>query len=153
MLGARSRIACRWAGVLNRMHDMLRPYSANLRGRTSRRVSPVADRLALDSGTVDQTPSPGQTVSSRVLTIPNLLSMFRLVMVPVFLVLVIGGNDVLALIVLVVASATDFLDGVLARRLGQITRLGQLLDPAADRLFIFATLIGLAARDIVPWWL
>jgi cardiolipin synthase len=92
-------------------------------------------------------------MSSRVLTIPNLLSMFRLAMVPVFLVLVIGGNDVLALIVLVVSSATDYLDGVLARRLDQVTRLGQLLDPAADRLFIFATLIGLAARDIVPWWL
>jgi cardiolipin synthase len=92
-------------------------------------------------------------MSSRVLTIPNLLSMFRLAMVPVFLVLVIGGNDVLALVVLVVSSVTDFLDGVLARRLGQVTRLGELLDPAADRLFIFATLIGLAARDIVPWWL
>src|SRR5690606_19787545 len=91
--------------------------------------------------------------SSRVFTIPNLLSLFRLAMVPVFLVLVINGEDVLALVILVVSSATDFLDGVLARRLNQITRLGQLLDPAADRLFIFATLIGLAVREIVPWWL
>src|SRR5690554_2864098 len=74
-------------------------------------------------------------------------------MVPVFLVLVIAGEDVFALVILVVSSATDFLDGVLARRLGQVTRLGQLLDPAADRLFIFATLIGLAVRDMVPWWL
>ncbi len=98
----------------------------------------------------------GQTsrqVSSRIFTIPNILSFVRLALVPVFLVLVIVGEDLLALIVLVVSSATDFLDGVLARRLDQITRLGQLLDPAADRLFIFATLIGLAIRGIVPWWL
>jgi len=88
-----------------------------------------------------------------VLTIPNVLSMFRLALVPVFLMLLVDGSDVFALIVLVVASATDFLDGVLARRLDQVTRLGQLLDPAADRLFIFAALIGLAIRDIVPWWL
>lgn len=92
-------------------------------------------------------------VSSRILTVPNVLSFFRLVLVPVFLVLVIVGEDVWALVILVVSSATDFLDGVLARRLNQVSRLGQLLDPAADRLFIFATLIGLAVRGIVPWWL
>lgn len=92
-------------------------------------------------------------VSSRILTIPNVLSFVRLGLVPIFLVLVIVGEDLLALIVLVISSATDFLDGVLARRLNQVSRLGQLLDPAADRLFIFATLIGLAVRGIVPWWL
>lgn len=111
----------------------------------------------LDWRIVDQTPPTPQTprsaLSSRVITIPNLLSLFRLAMVPVFLWLVIGGEDVFALVILVASSATDFLDGLLARRLNQVTRLGQLLDPAADRLFIFATLIGLAAREIVPWWL
>jgi cardiolipin synthase (CMP-forming) len=55
--------------------------------------------------------------------------------------------------VLVVASFTDLLDGYLARRLRQVTRLGQLLDPAADRLYIFAALVGLAANDLVPWWI
>lgn len=84
---------------------------------------------------------------------PNVLSLIRLALVPVFLVLVILGHDVAALIVLIVSSLTDYLDGILARRLNQVTRLGQLLDPAADRLFIFATLIGLAIRGIVPWWL
>ena len=83
---------------------------------------------------------------------PNILSFARLLLVPVFLVLVITGEDVFALVVLVVSSATDFLDGLIARRFGLITRLGQLLDPAADRLFIFATIIGLAVREIVPWW-
>ncbi|MBB5632069.1 cardiolipin synthase [Cryobacterium mesophilum] len=92
-------------------------------------------------------------VSSRIFTVPNILSFIRLALVPVFLVLVIMGYDIPALIVLVVSSITDFLDGVLARRLDQVSRLGQLLDPAADRLFIFATLIGLAVRGIVPWWL
>jgi cardiolipin synthase len=92
-------------------------------------------------------------VSSRVLTLPNLLSLSRLLLVPVFLLLLIQGEDAAALVVLVISSATDFLDGFLARRLNQITRLGQLLDPAADRLYIFAALIGLAVRELVPWWL
>lgn len=92
-------------------------------------------------------------VSSRIVTIPNILSLIRLALVPLFLMLILVGQDVAALVVLVVSSATDFLDGVLARRLNQVTRLGQLLDPAADRLFIFATLIGLAFRGAVPWWL
>jgi cardiolipin synthase len=92
-------------------------------------------------------------VSSRVWTIPNVLSFFRLALVPVFLTFVIVGQDALALLVLVVASVTDFLDGYLARRLGQISRLGQLLDPAADRLYIFAALVGLAWREVIPWWL
>ena len=63
------------------------------------------------------------------------------------------GDYVAALIILIVASLTDLLDGYLARRLGQVTRLGQLLDPAADRLYIFAALIGLAANELVPWWI
>lgn len=91
-------------------------------------------------------------VSTRVLTVPNILSFFRLLLVPVFLVFIIAGQDFLALLVLVFSSITDYLDGVIARRFKQITRLGQLLDPAADRLFIFATLIGLTIRGIIPWW-
>jgi cardiolipin synthase len=92
-------------------------------------------------------------VSGRVLTVPNILSFLRLALVPVFLLLILGGYDAYALLVLVVSSITDFLDGQIARRFDQISRLGQLLDPAADRLFIFAALIGLAARDVIPWWL
>jgi cardiolipin synthase len=92
-------------------------------------------------------------VSSRVLTIPNLLSFFRLGLVPIFLWFVIVGWDAWALLVLIVASITDFFDGFLARRLGQVSRLGELLDPAADRLYIFAALIGLAWRELLPWWL
>jgi cardiolipin synthase len=107
-------------------------------------------RPSLDSCLV----KPDEPVlSSKVLTVPNVLSFLRLGLVPVFLVLIVRGEDALALVVLVVSSVTDYLDGVIARRFDQITRLGQLLDPAADRLFIFAALIGLAVREILPWWL
>jgi cardiolipin synthase len=92
-------------------------------------------------------------VSTRVWTVPNVLSMIRLALVPVFLALVMLERDVLALLVLVVSVVTDYLDGVIARRFRQITRLGQLIDPAADRLFIFAAILGLAFRDVIPWWL
>ena len=92
-------------------------------------------------------------MSSRILTVPNVLSFIRLAMVPVFLVLILRGQDGYALLVLVISSITDYLDGLIARTFRQISRLGQLLDPAADRLFIFAALIGLAARGVIPWWL
>jgi len=97
--------------------------------------------------------APENEVSSRILTVPNVLSFIRLLLVPVFLVLLIDGQDVLALIVLVISSVSDFLDGLIARHFNQVSRLGQLLDPAADRLYIFAALIGLAVRGILPWWL
>lgn len=96
---------------------------------------------------------PGQEISSAVLTVPNLVSLVRLALVPVFAVLIVVGQDVWALGVLAFSGFTDWLDGVLARRLNQVTRLGQVLDPAADRLFILVSLVGLAWRDIVPLWL
>ena len=91
--------------------------------------------------------------SSRVFTIPNLISFARLALVPVFLWFVIDGAYLGALIVLIVASLSDALNGWLARKLNQISNLGILLDPIADRLYILAALIGLAVRQIVPWWL
>jgi len=98
-------------------------------------------------------PRSSPEISDRVWTVPNILSFIRLGLVPFFLYFIITAQDALALIVLVFSSLSDFLDGLIARRFNQITRLGQLLDPAADRLFIFAALIGLAARDVIPWWL
>jgi cardiolipin synthase len=92
--------------------------------------------------------------ADRVLTIPNLLSALRLAGVPLFLWLLLGPQaDVAAIVVLALSSFTDWLDGVLARRLGQYSRLGELLDPAADRLYVLAALIGLVLRNIIPWWL
>lgn len=87
------------------------------------------------------------------LTAPNMLSVLRLAGVPVFLWLLLGPKaDVLALLVLVLSGITDWLDGKLARWLNQYSRLGVLLDPAADRLYIVATLVAFVLRDVVPWW-
>jgi cardiolipin synthase len=93
------------------------------------------------------------TIWQQLRTVPNLLSLLRLALVPVFLVLILSGSNVLAIFVLIVASVTDYLDGYFARKLKQETRLGQLLDPAADRLYIFATLIGLTIVGYIPLWL
>jgi cardiolipin synthase len=90
---------------------------------------------------------------SRVWTIPNMLSMLRLAGVPLFLWLVLGPEaDAWALAVLMISGVTDFLDGYLARRLNQFSSLGEILDPVADRLYILAVVVGLALRDIIPWW-
>ena len=94
-----------------------------------------------------------QVVSNRVATLPNLLSFLRLLLVPAFAVLIVGEHDGWALLVLFVSSASDYLDGNLARRWNQVTRLGQVLDPFADRLYIATTLLGLAYRGLIPWWL
>jgi cardiolipin synthase len=93
----------------------------------------------------------------RVLTIPNGISAARLAGVPVFLWLVLGPRtataDYWAVGLLIAAGLSDWLDGKIARAFNQASRLGQLLDPAADRLYIVATLVALAVRQIIPWWL
>ena len=92
-------------------------------------------------------------VTDRVLTVPNALSLLRLLGVPLFLWLVLNEYDAAAVALLMVSGVTDWLDGKIARKWGQMSRVGQLLDPAADRLYILATLIGLTIRDVVPLWL
>lgn len=100
-------------------------------------------------GAVDVTPG---TLSNRVLTLPNVVSAIRLAGVPVFLWLVLVPHaDGWALAVLMLSGVTDYLDGYLARRLQQTSRLGSILDPVADRLYILAVVVGLALRDIIPW--
>jgi cardiolipin synthase len=92
--------------------------------------------------------------TDRILTIPNVLSFLRLLGVPLFLWLILVPQaDGWAFLLLVASGVTDWLDGTIARATGQISRLGQLLDPLADRLYIAATLVGLAIRGIIPWWL
>ncbi len=98
----------------------------------------------------------GPPVAGRptVLTVPNLLSFSRLLGVPLFLWLLLGPQaDGWALAVLMVSGVTDWADGALARKLNQTSRLGALLDPVADRLYILATLFGLVMRDVIPLWL
>lgn len=92
------------------------------------------------------------TVSTRIVTVPNILSCFRLLLIPVFLGLLLLGHYGWALLLIAVSAITDFVDGYVARHFNQVTRLGQLLDPAADRLFILSTLVGLAWVGVLPWW-
>jgi cardiolipin synthase (CMP-forming) len=92
--------------------------------------------------------------TDRVWTLPNVLSFLRLAGAPLVLWLILGPQaDGLAVLVLALGGITDWLDGYLARAWHQTSRLGQMLDPIADRLYILAVLIGLALREIVPWWL
>ena len=109
---------------------------------------------ATTSGDARPVREPPGEQADRIVTIPNALSALRLLGVPVFLWLILGPHaDGWALAVLLLAGVTDYLDGVIARRFAQTSRLGQLLDPAADRLYILATLVGLAGRGIIPVWL
>jgi cardiolipin synthase len=92
-------------------------------------------------------------VSHRVLTIPNVISIIRLAGVPLFLWLILVPEaDGLALAVLAISGASDYADGYLARKLNQTSKVGAILDPVADRLYILSTVIGLGIRDIIPWW-
>ena len=90
-------------------------------------------------------------LSDRVFTVPNALSLLRLFMVPIVVVLLLGGADGLAAALFVLAALTDFLDGRLARRAGP-TRLGRILDPVADRLMLSSVAVVLAIRDLLPAW-
>jgi cardiolipin synthase len=106
-------------------------------------------------------PAPGSADAPRdaVWTIPNALSVLRLLGVPLFLWLILqpafhGPHlDGWAILVLALSGLTDYLDGKIARALNQTSKLGAVLDPAADRLYILATLVGLAWREIIPIWL
>ena len=89
--------------------------------------------------------------SDRVLTVPNALSLLRLFMVPVVVVLLLGGADGLGAALFVIAAITDFLDGRIARRAGP-TRLGRILDPLADRLMLSSVAVVLALRGLLPAW-
>ncbi|HET7280543.1 MAG TPA: CDP-alcohol phosphatidyltransferase family protein [Dermatophilaceae bacterium] len=91
--------------------------------------------------------------TDRVLTLPNALSVLRLLGVPLFLWAILAKQDGLALLILSLSGLTDYFDGKIARHFGLISRIGQLLDPIADRLYILSTLLGLAMRSIIPWWL
>ena len=106
----------------------------------------------MQAGTQPDAPSAGPT-TDRVLTVPNALSLLRLLGVPLFLWLVLEEHDGWAVAVLMVSGFTDWLDGKIARSWNQMSKVGALLDPAADRLYILATLIGLTVRDVVPLWL
>ncbi|MEV0248025.1 CDP-alcohol phosphatidyltransferase family protein [Nocardia sp. NPDC050712] len=93
-------------------------------------------------------------LADRIVTVPNVLSVIRLLGVPLFLwLLLVQHADGWAFALLVASGFTDFLDGKLARLLDQSSRLGALLDPFVDRLYMVATLLAFVLRDLIPWWL
>ena len=89
----------------------------------------------------------------KVLTVPNVLTMSRVALAPLFLVLYVIRDTQAALLVFAVAAATDLLDGMAARLLDQRSRLGAWLDPLADKLLEACALVALAVRGELPWWL
>ena len=94
----------------------------------------------------------GEVVSDRVFTLANVISFIRLCMAPVAFGLLVSGNDIAATAVFAVSAATDFLDGQIARRTHTVTRVGQLLDPAVDRLLMICAVVGLLIVGRLPIW-
>jgi len=98
-------------------------------------------------------PAPPGAASRRVLTIPNAISFARILLIPVFVTLLLHhGSQLAGLLLLGFVVSTDWVDGVIARRTGQVSELGKILDPVADRLAIAAALITLVVRDVFPLW-
>jgi len=96
---------------------------------------------------------PPRDRARAVLTAPNLISLSRIALIPVFTVLIADPDTTaIGLVTFALVAASDWVDGYLARRLGQISELGKLLDPTADRLAIAAALVALAIRGAFPWW-
>lgn len=93
-----------------------------------------------------------EQVSNKILTIPNVISFARLCLVPVYFALLLNGYDITAAIVFAIAAGTDFVDGQIARRTNSVSRLGQLLDPAVDRILMITGVVGVCLIGRVPLW-
>src|SRR6267154_864259 len=101
-------------------------------------------------------------MSSKIVTLPNVLTIFRMALIPIFVSLLFYQKFVLALTVFVVAGVTDGLDGLLARRFNQQSHLGTILDPIADKLMLVTAFVVLSMRSVfhtplpkhlpVPFW-
>jgi cardiolipin synthase len=97
--------------------------------------------------------TPEDASLSRIATVPNLLSLIRIVLIPVFVLLILHhGTEAAGLLLLGAVVSTDWIDGYIARHTGQVSNLGKILDPVADRMAIAAGLIALMARDAFPLW-
>ncbi|MDP8955386.1 MAG: CDP-diacylglycerol--glycerol-3-phosphate 3-phosphatidyltransferase [Actinomycetota bacterium] len=98
-------------------------------------------------------PAADSPALDRIATVPNLLSLIRILLIPVFVLLLVRkGTEAAGLILLAVVVSTDWVDGYIARHTGQVSNVGKLLDPIADRLAIASGLIAVVARDAFPLW-
>ncbi|MBA3551516.1 MAG: CDP-alcohol phosphatidyltransferase family protein [Actinobacteria bacterium] len=97
--------------------------------------------------------SAGDPSLDRIATVPNLISLIRILSIPVFVILLQRRQtEVVGLVVLVLVLSTDWVDGRIARRTGQVTNVGKTLDPVADRLALASALVALTVRGIFPLW-
>lgn len=94
-----------------------------------------------------------QEVTDRVLTLPNIITFARLALVPCYLVALFNSQNILATVLFAVAASTDFVDGQIARRTNTVSKLGQLLDPAVDRILMVTGVLGVFAVGRVPLWM
>ena len=92
-------------------------------------------------------------VSDRILTLANVITSIRLCLAPIALGYLLFGNDIVATVLFSVTAATDFLDGQIARRTNTVTKLGQILDPAVDRVLMICGVVGLLAIGRLPAWI
>lgn len=98
--------------------------------------------------------APHGDTRDRILTVPNALSVLRLILIGVFVYLLLGAHAYgWATAVLMISGASDWADGKVARLLDQYSRLGELLDPAVDRLYMLVVPVSMAIAGIVPWWI
>lgn len=93
-----------------------------------------------------------EEVSNKVLTVPNAISTIRLLLVPVYLCLLFAGYDIAALVLFSIAALTDCLDGQIARRTHQVSKLGKILDPAVDTILMFTGVLGVVMIGRLPAW-
>lgn len=92
-------------------------------------------------------------VSNRIFTVPNAISTIRLCLVPVFFALLLSGYNIIAAILYALAACTDWIDGRIARQTNQVTKLGQILDPAVDRILMISGVLGLLFVKRLPLWI
>lgn len=100
-----------------------------------------------------KTTGAGAQATDKVFTLPNLISVVRLCLVPIYLVLLLNGYDVMAAFLFALAAGTDWIDGQIARRTNTVSKLGQLLDPAVDRILMIAGVAGLFLVGRLPLWI
>lgn len=103
-------------------------------------------------GRIEQQPHNIEEASDKILTVANLISFIRLCLVPAYLTLLLKEHDVLAAVLFGVAAGTDFVDGQIARRTHTVSKLGQLLDPAVDRILMITGVLGVYLVGRVPLW-
>lgn len=94
-----------------------------------------------------------EEVTNRIFTVPNLISTIRLCLVPIFLILLLNGYNLAATFLFALAAGTDWIDGQIARRTHAVSRLGQLLDPAVDRILMICGVAGLLVVGRLPVWI